>query len=51
MIDRITQSLLKDFQSNLIIKMFKKDLFEHFVNYIILEKIEDRLDVKMLYML
>lgn len=46
MIDRITQSLLKDFQSKFDYKdVQESDLFEHFVNYIILEKkLEDRLD-------
>ncbi|OOG69967.1 AIPR family protein [Flavobacterium sp. A45] len=46
MIDRITQSLLKDFQSKFDYEdVQESDLFEHFVNYIILEKkLEDRLD-------
>jgi len=46
MIDRITQSLLKDFQSKFDYENVQEsDLFEHFVNYIILEKkLEDRLD-------
>lgn len=46
MIDRITQSLLKDFQSKFDYEDYQEnDLFEHFVNYIVLEKkLEDRLD-------
>lgn len=46
MIDRITQSLLKDFQSKFDFDSLEEnDLFEHFVNYSILEKkLEDRLD-------
>lgn len=46
MIDRITQSLLKDFQTKLDFEDTKEsDLFEHFVNYTILEKkLEDRID-------
>jgi hypothetical protein len=46
MIDRITQSLLKDFQSKFDYEdVQENDLFEHFVNYIILEKkLEDRID-------
>ncbi|WPO91687.1 hypothetical protein [Chryseobacterium sp. HR92] len=46
MIDRITQSLLKDFQSKFDFENLNdSDLFEHFVNYTILEKkLEDRLD-------
>ncbi|MBF4486216.1 AIPR family protein [Flavobacterium sp. CSZ] len=46
MIDRITQSLLKDFQSKFDFEDVQdSDLFEHFVNYTILEKkLEDRLD-------
>ena len=46
MIDRITQSLLKDFQTKLDFEDIKEnDLFEHFVNYTILEKkLEDRID-------
>jgi hypothetical protein len=44
--DRITKSLLKDFQSKFDYEdVQESDLFEHFVNYIILEKkLEDRLD-------
>lgn len=41
MIDRITKSLLKDFQakfSNFSSDLKGEDLFEHFVNYTILEK-------------
>ncbi len=46
MIDRITQSLLKDFQSKFDFEDIQEnDLFEHFVNYTILEKkLEDRID-------
>lgn len=46
MIDRITQSLLKNFQSKFDFESVQEnDLFEHFVNYTILEKkLEDRLD-------
>lgn len=46
MIDRITQSLLKDFESKFdFFEIKESDLFEHFVNYTILEKkLEDRLD-------
>lgn len=46
MIDRITQSLLKDFQTKLEFDdISENDLFEHFVNYTILEKkLEDRID-------
>lgn len=46
MIDRITQSLLKDFQTKLDFEENEEnDLFEHFVNYTILEKkLEDRID-------
>lgn len=46
MIDRITQSLLKDFQTKLDFEETEEnDLFEHFVNYTILEKkLEDRID-------
>jgi len=46
MIDRITQSLLKNFQSKFDFEdVQESDLFEHFVNYTILEKkLEDRLD-------
>lgn len=39
MIDRITQSLLKDFESKFDFDKIKEnDLFEHFVNYTILER-------------
>lgn len=39
MIDRITQSLLKDFETKFDFQGLKEnDLFEHFVNYTILEK-------------
>ncbi|MEK6494852.1 AIPR family protein [Myroides odoratimimus] len=46
MIDRITQSLLKDFRNKFDFEDLKEnDLFEHFVNYTILEKrLEDRID-------
>jgi len=46
MIDRITESLLKDFQTKFDFEDIKEnDLFEHFVNYTILEKkLEDRLN-------
>lgn len=46
MIDRITQSLLKDFETKFDFNVEKEsDLFEHFVNYTILErKLEDRID-------
>lgn len=46
MIDRITQSLLKDFESKFDFDKIKEnDLFEHFVNYTILERrLEDRID-------
>ncbi len=46
MIDRITQSLLKDFETKFDFQDLKEnDLFEHFVNYTILEKkLEDRID-------
>src|SRR5690606_10787436 len=46
MIDRITLSLIKDFQSKFDFANSKEnELFEHFVNYTILEKkLEDRLD-------
>ncbi|MFC3901911.1 AIPR protein [Acinetobacter marinus] len=46
MIDRITQSLLKDFETKFDFNVEKdSDLFEHFVNYTILErKLEDRID-------
>lgn len=46
MIDRITLSLLKDFQSKFDFENSKEnELFEHFVNYTILEKkLEDRFD-------
>lgn len=46
MIDRITQSLLKDFETKFDFNIEKEsDLFEHFVNYTILErKLEDRID-------
>ena len=40
MIDRITQSLLKDFQSKFDYENVQEsDLFEHFVNYAIVSKI------------
>lgn len=44
MIDRITQSLLKDFEDKFTFNSIKETtLFEHFVNYTILEKkLEDR---------
>ncbi|MFH7014862.1 AIPR family protein [Flavobacterium sp. FlaQc-47] len=50
MIDRITQSLLKDFQSKFDFENVEdNDLFEHFVNYTILEKkLEDRIDEDVL---
>jgi len=47
MIDRITQSLLKDFKSKFDFSDVTDEsiIFEHFVNYTILEKkLEDRLD-------
>jgi len=47
MIDRITQSLLKDFKSKFDFSHIDEEsiLFEHFVNYTILEKkLEERLD-------
>ena len=52
MIDRITKSLLKDFQakfSNFSSDLKGEDLFEHFVNYTILEKkLEERIDEECL---
>ena len=52
MIDRITKSLLKDFQakfSNFSSDLEEEDLFEHFVNYTILEKkLEERIDEECL---
>jgi len=47
MIDRITKSLIKDFTSKFDFSQITDEtvIFEHFVNYIILEKkLEDRLD-------
>ena len=51
MIDRITQSLLKDFNSKFDFPndIQESDLFEHFVNYTVLEKrLEDRIDEESL---
>ncbi|WP_309608972.1 AIPR family protein [Flavobacterium sp.] len=51
MIDRITQSLLKDFTTKFDFPndIKESDLFEHFINYTILEKrLEDRIDEESL---
>ncbi|WGE71718.1 AIPR family protein [Actinobacillus equuli subsp. haemolyticus] len=51
MIDRITMSSLREFQSKFGFSdnVNDQDLFEHFVNYIILEKkLDDRIDDEML---